>query len=542
MNRLLFAFSFFLFTHCVAQTPLSKNQDGSSKPKLVVGIIVDQMRNEYLFRFQEKYGDGGFKRLMNEGFTCKNHHYHYASTVTGPGHAHVYTGSVPAVTGIVGNEWYDKVIGKSMYVASDSTVELIGEGSSSAGKMSPANLKTTGIGDQLRMATQFGAKVIGVAIKDRGAIMPAGHTGTAFWFDSSSGNWISSSHYMNELPDWLEDFNARKVAEKYAAQGWSPLYDIATYTESEEDDQPYENSLSGNGKSTFPHQLKVGSIAASPWGNTLTLDVALEALENEELGADDITDLLAISFSSPDYVGHAVGPQAKELEDVYIRLDREIERLLNKLDEKVGKGNYTLFLTADHAVADVPAFLRKHDIPGGLFIGRELEKSINKVLVDAYGPGEWVISSDNYQLYLNRGLMAAKDVEVEDIFETLYPVITKIDGVYNLVNLEEGEVGGIPPFYQPMLQNLYNPKRSGELMILVEPGWFHGGTRGTTHGTMWSYDTHVPMLWYGNGVPHGSTVRRTQICDIAPTVTSMLDVLEPNGSVGQPISELFEKK
>jgi hypothetical protein len=427
-----------------------------------------------------------------------------------------------------------------MYVASDSTASTIGEGSANAGKMSPANLKTTGIGDQLRIATQFGGKVIGVAIKDRGAIMPAGHTGTAYWFDSSTGNWISSTHYMNELPAWLQTFNDKNVAETYAAQVWNPLYDINTYTESEEDDQPYENSISGNGKSTFPHQVKVGSIAATPFGNTLTLDVALEALKNEQLGKDEITDLLAISFSSPDYVGHAVGPQAKELEDVYLRLDKEMERLLSQLDKEVGKGNYTVFLTADHAVAEIPAFLRKHDIPGGLFIGSELEKKINSVLTEKFGDGKWLLASDNYQLYLNRPFMSSKGVSVSQIYEVLYPVISRLEGVYQFINLEEGKVSALPVVYQEMVQNLYNPKRSGELMILVEPGWFHGGTKGTTHGTMWTYDTHVPMLWYGNGVPQGSTVRTTYISDIAPTVSSMLDILEPNGSIGKPISELFK--
>jgi hypothetical protein len=540
VNKLLFIGAIVLSFTTQAQTPLSKNPDGSSKPKLVVGVIVDQMRNEYLFRFQEKYGEGGFKRLMREGFTAKNHHYHYANTVTGPGHAHVYTGSVPAVTGIVGNEWFDKATARGVYVAEDSAVTTVGGGSAKAGKMSPVNLKTTGVADQLRIATQFGAKVIGVAIKDRGAILPASHTGTAYWFDSSVGNWITSSYYMNELPDWLKAFNAKKVAESYTKQTWNTLNDIKLYTASEEDDQPYENTISGESKAVFPHAIKMNSLASTPWGNTLTLDVALEALKHEQLGKDDITDLLAISFSSPDYVGHAFGPQSKELEDVYIRLDKEIERLLNALDSQVGKGKYTVFVTADHAVAEIPAYLRKHNIPSGLFVGTEFQRKAVKTLMDELGEGNWIMSMDNYQIYLNRDLLKEKGVSVDQVFEILYASFVKEEGVYQLVNLEKGNVSAIPPFYQGMLQNVYNPKRSGELMILVEPGWFHGYTKGTTHGTMWAYDTHVPMLWFGNGVPQGSTVRRTHISDIAPTLSSMLDILEPNGSVGEPIIELFK--
>lgn len=513
----------------------------SSQPKLVVGVVVDQMRYEYLYRFQEKYGQGGFERMMSEGFNCKNNQYHYASTVTGPGHAHVYTGSVPAISGIVGNNWYDKVDGKAEYVVSDTSVTTVGEGSIRAGKMSPLNLKVTTITDQLRIATQFGSKVVGVAIKDRGAILPAGHTGDAYWFDSSSGNWITSTFYTDTLKPWAKNFNDKNRAQEYTKLVWEPLLPIDTYTETEADDQPYENRISGETKAVFPHTIKLGTLASTPWGNTLTLDFALEALKNEELGKDDITDFLAISFSSPDYAGHAFGPQSKEVEDIYLRLDLEMERLLNALDAEVGEGNYTVFLTADHGVAEIPAFLKKHDMPAGLMLTSEMANPIAEALKEQLGQGEWILETANYQLYLNRVLMAEKKVSVSEIHEIISAKLQLVDGIYKVINLEDFHSSDVPPFFTSKIQNLYNPKRSGELLILLEPGWFVGyNTRGTTHGTMYAYDTHVPLVWFGNGIKKGETVEPTYISDIAPTLSQLLNIQEPNGNVGQPIKEALK--
>lgn len=540
MNKLVAFFAFLVLSSCAAQSPKLSSVE-NSKPKLVVGVVVDQMRYEYLYRFQKQYGEGGFKRLMAEGFNCKNNNYHYASTVTGPGHAHVYTGSVPAVSGIVGNDWFDKASGKGMYVVSDSTVTTVGEGSERAGMMSPNNLKVTTVTDQLRLSNQFKSKVVGVAIKDRGAILPAGHTGDAYWYDSSTGNWITSSHYGNTLPNWVQTFNDKNVAEAYASKTWETLYPMDTYTESEEDKQPYENRLNGQKEAVFPHTFTVGSIASTPWGNTMTLDIALEALRNESLGQDEITDFLAISFSSPDYAGHAFGPQSKEIQDMYIRLDLEMERLLNTLDAEVGKGAYTLFLSADHGVAEIPAFLKKHDVPAGLFLGGEVTKEANAIISKAFGEGEWILTLKNYEFYLNRALMAEKNVSVEQIKNLIAPVLSMQEGIYTVINLENLGNDNIPPFYKKKVQNIYNPKRSGEIMVLVEPAWFHGyGTRGTTHGAMWAYDTHVPLIFFGNGIKHGETTDPTYISDIAPTVSQLLNIQEPNGSVGTPLKAVLK--
>jgi predicted AlkP superfamily pyrophosphatase or phosphodiesterase len=540
MNKLLILLALLSFSGCKAQQSASSKVAANAKPKLVVGIVVDQMRYEYLIRFQDRYGNDGFKRMMNEGFNCKNNQYHYASTVTGPGHAHVYTGSVPAISGIVGNDWFDKVTQKRMYVVGDTTVSTIGEGSKGAGQMSPANMKVTTMTDQLRISSQFRSKVVGVAIKDRGSILPAGHTGDAYWYDSSTGNWISSTHYYDALPKWVTNFNNKNIAQKYADITWETLYPIDTYKNSEEDSQPYESKLSSEKESVFPHKVSVGSLAVSPWGNTLTLDIALEALVHEKLGKGVSTDFLAISFSSPDYAGHAFGPQSKEIEDMYLRLDLEIARLLKTLDKEVGIGNYTVFLTADHAVAEIPAYLKKHKVPAGLLSSSDITKPAEAILNEKLGEGKWIISNANYEFYLNRTLMAEKGVSVEQIKNLLAPTINMIDGVYSLINLENLEGENVPPFYKEKIQNIYNPKRSGELMVLVEPSWFSGGVTGTTHGSMYAYDTHVPLLFFGNGINKGETSDFTYISDIAPTISQLLNIQEPNGSVGTPLKAVLK--
>lgn len=508
----------------------------NTKPKLVVGIVVDQMRYDFLYRFYNQYSEFGLKKMMNQGFNCRNNQYHYASTVTGPGHAHIYNGSAPAISGIVGNEWYNATTNKSVYVAEDSLVKTVGQGSEAAGKMSPKNMKVTSITDQLRIASQFNSKVIGVAIKDRGAILPAGHTGTAYWYDSKTANWITSTHYMEKLPEWVNSFNAQKLPEKYVSQIWNPMMDLNKYTETESDDQAYEANMSGEAKPVFPHKVALSNIATSPFGNTITTDFALAALKNENLGKGNYTDFLAISYSSPDYVGHSFGPQSKEIEDVYLKLDLEIKRLLETLDAQVGVGNYTVFLSADHGIAEIPAFLKKNKANAGLFVGTELEKLAEDILDKKFGQAQWVLAESNYQLYLNKKLLEEKKLSQSDLVSVLRNELKATEGIYQVLDMTDITSSSIPQLYREKLVNIYNPKRSGDIIILPEPAWFSGYVKGTTHGTMYAYDTHVPLLFYGWGIQKGETVSNTYISDIAPTLAMLLKILEPNGSIGTPIS------
>jgi predicted AlkP superfamily pyrophosphatase or phosphodiesterase len=341
----------------VAQPP-----SWQAPPKLVVGIVVDQMRVDYIYRYWNNFGEGGFKRLINEGAFLRNAHYTYVPTVTGPGHASIYTGSVPAYHGIVANDRYDRASGTTIYCVKDSTVQGVG---SPAAQSSPSQLLATTLADEIERRTDRQGKTIGVALKDRSSVLPIGRTGdAAYWF--VNGSFVSSTWYMKELPKWVNDFNAQQLTQQYLAQKWEPILPIEKYHQVLPDANPYEQNLTTGASNAFPYDLAalskgpagLGLITATPWGNTLTTDMALAALEGEQLGKDKITDLLAISYSSTDILGHKMGPRAMEVEDMYIRLDREIARLLTELNKSVGPGQFTLFLTADHGAVDVPAYLK----------------------------------------------------------------------------------------------------------------------------------------------------------------------------------------
>jgi predicted AlkP superfamily pyrophosphatase or phosphodiesterase len=541
LGILLTGFSGFAQTTTNSTAPLAR-------PKLVVGIVVDQMRYDYLYRYYNKYKEGGFKRLLNDGFNCRNNHYHYALTVTAAGHSAVYTGSIPAINGIVGNDWFDPIQGKGVYCAEDNTVETVGSTNVSAGKMSPRNLLTSTITDQLQIGTNFRSKTIGIAIKDRGAILPAGHTATgAYWFDSRTGNWITSTYYTKELPKWAQDVNDKKLATEYMKRGWNTLLPIEQYVESTADNKPYESKLPGAATPTFPYDLAglsgdaFGIVATTPWGNTITKDMAIAAIKGENMGKGSETDFLAVSFSSPDYVGHAFGPNSIEVEDTYLRLDREFAELFSFLDSWTGKGNYTVFLTADHGVMDVPAFWEEHHLPAGVLDTGLLQAKINESLTDVFGKGDYIRANENYQLYLNRATLKQKKIDVEDVYEVVREAILPIDGVADVINLKDLGKTHLNSYQTELYKNGVNAKRSGDIQIVTQPGWFSGRTTGTTHGSPYNYDTHVPLLFYGWGVPKGETLRRTTIADIAPTMAALLHLLPPSGNVGNPIPEAIKE-
>jgi len=517
-------------------------------PKLVVGIVVDQMRYDYLTRFWNQYGEGGFKRLVNEGFNCKNNHFNYAPTSTGPGHTSIYTGTTPAVHGIIGNDWFDKELGKDVYCAGDDSYASVGT-TSDLGQMSPHRMLTTTITDQLRLHTQMRGKVIGVALKDRGAILPAGHTANAaYWFEGGeTGNWITSSYYMDELPQWVADFNASDKVETYK-KPWTTLKPIETYVESGLDANNYEGLQKGETSNAFPHDLpaiwdqngQFDLIRRSPYGNSITADFALAALEGEDLGADTITDFLAISFSSTDYVGHFFGVNSKEIEDTYIRLDQDLARILSTLDEKVGKGEYTVFLTADHAAIHVPSYLMDSKIPAGYLDMGGMREKFNAFLQYTYGTTDVVRDLSNYQLFLDHTILANLDIDLDDAQEAIAKELLSYEGiaqVYTGQQMWENQyTHGIPY----ILQNGYNQKRSGDVLLVPNVGYISYSRTGSTHGSPQIYDTHVPLLLYGKGIQQGSTVNRTEISDIAPTIATLLGIAFPNGTTGQPIGEVMK--
>lgn len=527
---------------------VAANATKIARPKLVVGIVVDQMRYDYLYRYYDQYTEGGFKRMMNEGFNCRNNHYSYALTVTAAGHASIYTGSIPAVNGIVGNEWYDVAAGQQVYCVEDSTVSTVGSNNKGVGKMSPRNLLTSTVTDQLRIATNFRSKTISVSIKDRGSILPGGHTANgSYWFDSNTGNWVTSTFYMNDLPQWVKDYNGKKMPSVYLQKGWQLLLPADQYTQSTADDQPWEGKLPGAQKPVFPYELAglagdaFGVVTQTPWGNTITKEIAIEAVKGEKLGKGADTDFLAISFSTPDKIGHSVGPNSMEQQDDYLRLDREFADLFNFLDGYVGKGEYTVFLSADHGVVDVPGFAKAHKLPAGLISRTTLTKAVTKSLADAFGDGNFIKSSENNQLYLDHKLLRDKKLTVAQVADVIREAALPIPGIADILDLTNMGKAPLNTYQLELYKNNVNAKRSGDIQIISQPGWFYGSATGTSHGTPYNYDTQVPFVMFGWGVNKGETLKRTSVSDIAPTVSALLHILPPSGNIGQPVIEAIKK-
>lgn len=530
-------FGFVIFLCLLLVTAYSQKQKAVSQaPKLVVGIMVDQMRWDYLYRFQSRFGDNGFKRILREGFSCENTMIPYAQSVTAVGHSSVYTGSVPAMTGIMGNEWYDRSKKKSVYCVDDESVKIVG-GTGKGEPMSPRNLLSTTITDELELATNFRSKVIGVAIKDRGSILPAGHASdAAYWYDASSGNFVSSTYYMKDLTGWAKSFNQRKMVDSLYKLNWNLSHPLPSYVQSDLTDSSIV-------KNPFPRMLEknigknYGAISSTPWGNTLTLSFSKAAVEAEGMGVDSITDFLAVSLSSPDYIGHAFGPNAVEVEDNYIKLDQQLGDFLAYLDKKIGKGNYVFFLTADHAVAHVPAFLKAHQIPGK---SMKSSKTADLETMKKFGLKNLVESSANYQVYLDKQAIDSAGVAFSTVKSYYISKLNQEEDVLIAFDNADISAANIPSEYKEMFLKGFNQKLAGDIQVVYKPGYFFGGPTGTTHGSVFAYDAHIPLLWMGWGVQHGSTNRQVYMTDIAATVAALLKIQMPSASIGKVITEVIK--
>ena len=527
----------------------NKNTPPQKQPKLIVGIVIDQMRQEYLYKFQDRYSDGGFKRLLEKGFVLKNAHYNYIPTYTGPGHASVYTGATPSTHGIISNNWYIRDLDKMIYCAEDSTVNAIG-GTDVNGKISPRNLLTTTISDELRFSTNKRSKTVAIAIKDRGASLPAGHTGDAYWFDGNTGEFMTSTYYHEQLPKWVTHFNEKKLAEKYLSQNWEPLFPIETYIQSIADDNEFEGPFIGMDNTAFPYDLtslmadngNYGLISTTPFGNSLTLDMAYAAIQGEKLGKGRETDLLAISFSSPDYIGHRFGPTSVELEDNYLRLDRDLEQFFHFLDKEYGKEGYLIFVTADHAVADIVEYMQSENVPAGNFNTRFVLTQLRGYCSIHYGQGNWISNFSNEQVYLNHALIKEKGLDLEKMQRDLaeFLLSNRFEGIKEVYTATDMRRMEYLSGRKNLLQMGYNHKASGDLLLILEPAWLSNSYKGTTHGTGYTYDTHVPIIFMGWGVKPGQSSRYVTVTDIAPTLSMLLNIRLPNGATGQPILEIVD--
>lgn len=539
----------FLMLMILAQTGWTQQNDKSEEaadaPKLVVNIVVDQMRYDYIPLYWDEFEDDGFKRLVNRGFSFENNHFNYFPTFTGPGHAAIYTGATPSVNGVVGNAWYDRSIDRSMYVVSDSTVSPVGT-DSDAGKMSPRNLLSTTVTDELKSASPK-SKVITVSSKDRGAVLAAGHLGdAAYWYEGETGKFVSSSWYVSELPEWVQRFNEKGLAKEFANSTWETLLPIEQYTESSADDRSYEGTFENEEAPVFPHDLaanrgnEYGIVNSTPFGNTLIAELAKSAIEGEGMGSGDVTDFLGISFSSTDYVGHNYGPHSVELQDTYLRLDRNIADLLDYLDEQVGKGNYLVALTSDHGVVDVPQELINKNLPGGYFDSDKAVGELAEFLKTEFGDEDWIENYTNQQVYLDRDLIDQNGLSKQVVQQKAADFLLQFEGVKSTNTAHNYQYESYSTGQEAMYQRGFMYDRSGDVYIQLKSGWLDTDyPTGTSHGSPYNYDTHVPLIFYGWNVPQGETSRKTTIPQIAPTISNMLNIPLPSGSEANILQ--FEK-
>ncbi|MFY9242753.1 MAG: alkaline phosphatase PafA [Polaribacter sp.] len=540
---LLLSASFLLF---LGFRPIEKIE---SKPKLVIGIVIDQMRYDYLTRFYDRYSENGFKKLLKNGFSLENAQYNYIPTYTAVGHASIYTGTTPDNHGIISNNWYDKFLKKSIYCVDDSNYKTVGN-NSSEGEKSPFRMCTTTITDQLRLAQNMRSKTIGIAIKDRSSILPVGHTANAaYWFDGKdNGQWISSSFYMDELPKWATNFNNSGKANEYLNSSWNTLYELKTYSNSLVDDNIFEGKFKGELTPTFPHDIptlreKNGNfdiLKAIPSGNSFTADFAKAAILGENLGKSNETDFLAISFSSTDYVGHQFGPNSIEIEDTYLRLDKDLADLLTFLDKEIGEDKYTIFLTADHAAVEVPSYLQSLKIPAHYLDIRKLKDSLSSITKKYFNSEELIENVSNYQIFLDKEKIESLGLDKNTVAEKLVDEVVNLEGIYKAVTAKTLQTTRFTDGILNSLQNGYNQKLSGDVMLIPYPATLTQGRTGTSHGSAYSYDTHIPIIFYGNGIKQGVSKKRYNIIDIAPTISNLLKIETPNSTTGIIIEEVLK--
>ncbi|WP_299671652.1 alkaline phosphatase family protein [uncultured Polaribacter sp.] len=533
---------FFLFIAC------NHSSQKKEKPKLVIFIVIDQMRAEYLYRFQDNYSEDGFKLLLREGFNVKNTHYNYIPTATAPGHSSIYTGTTPSEHGIIYNNWFDRKENKMINSAEDTSVFLVDNSGiikdtrSKKFQRSPKNLKTTTITDELKLFTNNRAKVISISIKDRGAIFPGGHLADyAFWYNNNNGHFITSSYYIEELPSWLKKFNNKKIADSLLNLTWNPLLPIKHYKNSSIDNASFEKVFNGREKSTFPYTLKelrknngnYNLLPQIPQGNTLLTELFKASIKGEKLGKGNETDFLAISFSSTDYIGHNFGIRSKEIEDTYLRMDREIAKIIKTLNKEVGKRKYMLVLTSDHGSSDNPPFLNSNHLPGKFISSKEIRIKLNTYLSKEIFPKDYISYIDKTQIYLKKDLK-----NKEEVLKKSLVFLKRMEGIKDVF------IPNITTFNKSskttIFRNSFNSKVSGDIMYQVVPGWMEKRSYGTTHTTSYNNDTHVPLIWYGYNIRKGETALSVKITQIAPTLSMLLDIPFPNASNKIPIDDIIE--
>jgi predicted AlkP superfamily pyrophosphatase or phosphodiesterase len=520
------------------------------KPKLIVGIVVEQLRYDQLEKLKDRLGENGIRRMLNEGTYYKNAAYDYMLTQSAPGHATIATGTEPALHGITSDSWYLLLKNEMVYCTQDNTVNPVG-GSYESGMHSPVNLLSSTFSDELALASNNKAKIFSVGLRESSAILSGGHSAKGvYWYDNTTGTWMSSSWYTDSLPGWVNDFNALKLSESYLNNLWTPLRDPATYSDCLPDSNSFEEGFGG--KSYFPYDLKKMSssglmnkkrdyslLRETPFGNSFTADFAERLITEEELGKDDVTDFLSISFSATDYIGHRFGPSSVEAADAILRLDDDIAKLLKLLNDSIGKRNVLIYFTAAHGVSEIPAILEKNHIATGYFKQNQALQLLKSYLNAVYGQGDWVKGYFEKQIFLNRVLIEDAKIPLEDIQKKVARFLVQFSGVASAYPYSAFEANDFNNGHLKKIVNNFTPQRSGDVIITLNPGWVEKNDFVTDHNSPYEYDSHVPMIWYGWAVNRATVIRKVNLTDIAATLSSICRVPFPNACTGEPLLELL---
>jgi predicted AlkP superfamily pyrophosphatase or phosphodiesterase len=518
----------FATSHQVQLQAQQTAQPSASKPKLILMVVVDQFRYDYLLRFRADY-HAGIARLLENGAVFADARYQQFPTVTAIGHSTVLTGATPSVSGIIGNEWWGREADESVTSVSDKSTTLLGGTPSTKGS-SPHRLLVSTIGDELKMAGR-NSKVIGISIKDRSAILPAGHMAdAAYWFDNDSQHFVTSDYYMKQLPSWVAKVNADRPTYKYLGADWSGV-------NAKPGDKAF-CSMKADSAVRF-----CGAIESTPFGNELLEDFAEKAIEHEQLGSHEATDVLALSFSSNDYVGHERGPDSPEVRDISIRTDQLLGKLLDFINTRIGQENTLVIFTADHGVAPIPKVNNDRKMPGGWLDAKEYSSKISSRLTEKFGKGDWIRSDAYGFIYLNYTTIAKNDDERAEVRRFAAEAARSLPHIARVATRDDLLQGNASAdsVGRAMQLGFYGP-RSADIELLPEPYYIFGNPPGTTHANPYSYDNHVPLIFYGEGIKGGVYYEPVTVNDIAPTLAVILGIETPSGSSGRILSEIFEKK
>jgi predicted AlkP superfamily pyrophosphatase or phosphodiesterase len=523
-----------------------------NSPKLVVGLIVDQMRPDYIYRYWDLYGEGGIKRLATEGAVFRNAYFKHLQTSTGPGYGTSMSGASPSVHGLIGNSWYVRELDRTINVIEAADGDFVGVGSlpDYDGRKWPGNMLSTTLGDELHLHTGERSRSVGISRKDRGAILPAGHLGHAYWFEGSTGNFISSSYFMDELPQWLQEFNDRNRPQEIMEKTWETLLPIEEYVQSRDDENPYEGTFSGLDSPAFPvdlsylteeHGASPSLINLTPFADGLLMELAVAAIEGEDLGGGPVPDILNIGLSAADAIGHRFGPASKQVQDYYLRLDRYFEEFFNYLDDRFGMENVLIYLTSDHGAVYIPQYLSDLGIPtghDGLDTGPNsyITSELREFMEEKWGE-EFLLTYNNQNLYFDHNAIGRLGLDIEQVRKDVKRFVLTLNPVGGAITADALNRSEFTEGMKARAMHTFHQKRSGDVVVWLQPQT-RGGSAigGTGHGTGWVYDTHAPLVFMGAGIRGGDIYEKAYVSDIASTIAVFLNSPFPSGNIGNPLN------